>query len=114
MDYALILRLDLTSLAPEGPGWYIYATSADGNAPTQCLVKPQRLSGHEAHKIAYQMQQARSKDQDGQMTLVDIVKSGNERILQSIQEQITYAEHQAKRIAQLRRTLQIESEESDK
>ena len=108
-DYALILRLDLSDSSPEGPGWYVYATGS--NAGNQELVrKPQRISGHHAVTLAVQMQQAMPATQDGQKSPSQIVMEGNQKVVQRINDQIAYAEAQARRVGQLRRILQTESQ----
>ena len=111
-DYALILRLDISDNAPEGAGWYVYATGTGANGEQVLLRKPRRISGRHAMTLAMTMQhgdEEPTQDSPGSLPS-QIVQSGNAKILQRINEQIAYAEDQARRIGQLRRILQTESE----
>lgn len=105
-DYALVLRLDLSDSAPEGPGWYIYAT--EGN---NLLRKPQRIAGRNALDLAARIQSSLAPSQE--MAPTQIIAAGNDKILQRIKDQIAYAEAQARRVGQLRRILQTESEQGE-
>lgn len=109
-DYALVLRLDITDQAPEGPGWYLYATGTGEDNKGQLIRKPQRISGKHAVTLALQMQQGLSLTQN-EMSPSQIVQAGSQRVVQRINDQIAYAETQAKRIGQLRRILQTETEQ---
>jgi hypothetical protein len=108
-DYALVLRLDLSDSAPEGPGWYIYATqTVDGKG--QILLTPERVSGRQAISIAVTMQQGLTPGSTS-MSPTQIVGTGNAKVVERLNEQIAQAEAAARRIGQLRRTLQTETEQ---
>lgn len=102
-DAYLTLRLNLSLDAPEGAGWYVYAIGDE-----QALLKPRRVGGVAAMELGEAFDQVATDSDDLKPTA--IVGSGNILITQTLQQQIEYAEGQARRIAQLRRTL---AEETD-
>lgn len=108
---ALILRLDLTDTAPDGPGWYLYATAQDDEGKGQILIHPVRVSGKAAVDLALRLQHViGTASGNDSMTPTQIIGTGNQKVIQRIKDQIAYAEKQAQRIGNLRRILQTESE----
>lgn len=96
--------------APEGPGWYVDVRDSYGTVDVLPRV---RIN----HQVAEQLGMAFSAATDGRtvnprpgverkdMSLIDLIRAGNEDIHIALQDQLDEAERIATRIAALRRGL---------
>lgn len=103
MQHLLIaLRLDLSKEAPNGAGWYLGAV-IDG----QPVIPPVPISSEAAHSLSGALQAA-LQSTDGEIpevTFPQLVTSGERLVRAALEEQLRYAEEQAKKVALLRRKL---------
>lgn len=102
-NFWLTLHCDLTDLAPEGPGWYIYA--AREGAP---LIPLRRLTREQASKIARAFDTVVGEGAEAPVAPWQLMQSGDQLIRQAIDTQLEEAEAIAKKVAKLRR-LQAEA-----
>lgn len=96
------LRLDLSNEASRGAGWYLGAV-IDGTP----VFHPVPISSEAAHSLSGALQTAlqSSDDELPQVTIPQLVTSGERLVRQALETQLRYAEEQAKKVALLRRKL---------
>lgn len=86
--------------APEGPGWYIYATR-DGETT---LIQPVKVAPAAAQVVAQSFDEVLRGVQIP-VTPTQLVESGSNLVRHAIQEQLREAEEAASRIKGLRQAL---------
>jgi hypothetical protein len=108
------LTMNLSDESPEGPGWYVYATRAEGvpDVPVG-LIPAKRISLQQVQALATVLD-ACMKDKDIPVLPSQIVESGNVLIGEAIDEQIVKAEEAAERVAKLKALRNTESTEKEK
>lgn len=100
--FFLTLYMDLTPQAPEGPGWYLQATGTGGQEPVR-IIDPTYIAPEAAARLALSFDQGLGQHEGP--SAHDIVGSGTSLIETALQDQLAYAEGQARRIATLRQRL---------
>lgn len=101
-DVQLVLRMYLGDDAPEGPGWYVYAS---GENP---LIAPIKVAPQAADILAEAFERVVGAFPDATIHALpkQIVQSGNNLVRQKIRQELEFAEAQALRIKALRQSLQ--------
>lgn len=96
------LMLDLTTKAPEGPGWYLYAYNNEGY-----LIKGISISPTAAYEASRALQEAMQSTEGElpQIALPQIAESGSTLLREALNEALRHAEEQANKVDLLRRKL---------
>lgn len=98
--YSVVLTMLSGDTAPEGPGWYILATSPNAQLPAR------RVSSDQAETIARSYEEAIPPgDETVLLHPFQVVKEGSVAAREVIKEELEEAEEAAKRVAGLRRLL---------
>jgi hypothetical protein len=98
----ITLKLDLSSQASKGAGWYIEATVDDTNQ----VISPTYIETDAASGLAAGFVTAlQSSDELPQIVPTQLVASGNNLIRAALENQLRFAEEHATRIPMLRKRL---------
>lgn len=100
----ITLKLDLSSGATKGAGWYIQATVDNTNQ----VIEPTFIETDAARGLAAGFVTAlQSADELPQIMPTELVNSGNNLIRAALEAQLRFAEEQAARIKHLRQRLGV-------